>query len=137
VLLFYCNPSCASILTISYHYMRTKIHVPKSPAEMQQTRLWTLITFFWLGIFMPNLTKILIYMYIAPCRSLLLFGAVLKKKHLLRIPSSITYYISQILSLTIIIRNLLPTLSPKLKLSPNPKLKLNHNLLMHSIILYS
>jgi hypothetical protein len=48
-------------------------HLPKLPAEMLKTQLWTLITFFWLGSFIPNLTEILTYMYISVCRSLLPF----------------------------------------------------------------
>jgi hypothetical protein len=72
-------------------------HVPKSPAEMLKTQLWTLITFFWLGSFIPNLTKILIFiynMYISVCRSLLPFWAVKKKIDFLRIPSTIKCYYS-------------------------------------------
>ena len=35
--------------------------VPKSPAKMQKTQLWTFITFFWLGLVAPNFTKVLIH----------------------------------------------------------------------------
>jgi hypothetical protein len=38
--------------------------VPKSPAKMQKSQLWTFITFFWLGIFSPYFGKLLIYKYV-------------------------------------------------------------------------
>jgi hypothetical protein len=38
-------------------------HVPKSPAEMQKSQLWTLITFFWLGFVTPYFTTSLVYIY--------------------------------------------------------------------------
>ncbi len=39
-------------------------HVPKSPAEMPKSQLWTLITVFWLGFVTPYFTTNLVYIYI-------------------------------------------------------------------------
>ncbi len=47
------------------------VHIPKSPAEIQSHRFWTLIIFFWLENFQPNFGKSLRYMYISFCESLL------------------------------------------------------------------
>ena len=92
--IFLCCDYIATLLVPQFLLLPTitcvqTYHVPKSPAEMQKSRLWTRITFFWLRFFIPNLTKILIYMYITPCRSLLLFWEVWKNSNLLRIPSSV------------------------------------------------
>ncbi len=76
VLPLYYISSRASILTRSYHYMRTKIPCTEITSRNVKNTTLDPYNFFWLGSFMSNLTKILIYnMYITPCRSLLLFGA--------------------------------------------------------------
>jgi hypothetical protein len=69
--IFLCCDYIATIFVPQFFLLPTitciqTYHVPKSPAEMQKSQLWTLIliTFFWLGSFIPNLTKILIYIYV-------------------------------------------------------------------------
>ena len=98
-----CYPTCfcvaiATLLVPQFLLLPTIIciqtcHVPKSPAaaEMQKSQLWTRITFFWLHIFIPNLTKILIYVYIS-LPKFAPFLSNLKKSDSLRIPSNNTYF---------------------------------------------
>ena len=54
-------------------------HVPKSPAKMQKSQLWTLITFFWLGFVAPYFTTNLIYIYRSFIQSFLRYSAAKKK----------------------------------------------------------
>jgi hypothetical protein len=54
-------------------------HVPKSPAEMQKSQLWTFITFFWLGFVTPYFTTNLVYMYRSFIQSLFRYCAAKKK----------------------------------------------------------
>ncbi len=56
-MLYYPISCCGSIATLPEpHFLLLPTvtcvqsdHVPKSPAEISKTQLWTLITFFWLG----------------------------------------------------------------------------------------
>jgi hypothetical protein len=67
---------------------------PKSPAEMPKSQLWTLITFFWLGLVAPRFRKLLNYTYISFPQSLLLSEALYKNLqyfNFLRIPSVFGY----------------------------------------------
>jgi hypothetical protein len=86
-MLSYPKSCCGSIATLSgvqflllpVHSCVQTIHVPDSPAEFQSHRLWTLITFFWLGSFAPYFRKSLKYTSISFSESLLLFCAFSKK----------------------------------------------------------
>ncbi len=64
VLRSHCNPSRASILTPSYHYMHANF--PCTEITSRNAKISTLDpnNFFWLRIFIPNLTKILTYIYV-------------------------------------------------------------------------
>ncbi len=53
-------PNSFSIISIHAKLTKYKVymlHVPKSPAKMPKSQIWTLITLFWLGSFEPKLTR--------------------------------------------------------------------------------
>ena len=90
-----CLNSCSFL---PLHTFKVPMH-PKSPAEMQKSQLWTLITFFWLGLVAPNLRLLLSYMYISFYKRLLLFEALYKNLqyfNFLSIPSAFDYLGSHI-----------------------------------------
>jgi hypothetical protein len=90
-MLYYLFSCCGSIATLpepQFLLLPTvtcvqSYHVPKSPAEMQKSQLWTLITFFWLCFVTPyfttNLVYIYIYIYRSFIQSLLRYCAAKKK----------------------------------------------------------
>jgi hypothetical protein len=58
---FSCCGSIATLLEPQFLFLPTVTcvqsdHVPKSPAEMQKSQLWSLITFFWLSGVTPYFT---------------------------------------------------------------------------------
>ena len=82
--LFSCCDSIATIhvpsFLLLYVFLPLQRHLrPISPAKMTETKLWTLITFFWLGRFAPYCTKCLRYRYRSFIQSLLLFLSSQKK----------------------------------------------------------